>query len=67
MSNDELLAYWVDEFEKCKDPVYFYENYLLVNGQKPFPLTDRQKKAMREWAGDEQRASLRANLNRRTE
>lgn len=36
-----------DELEKCKDPVYFYENYFLVDGKKPTPLTESQKELLR--------------------
>lgn len=39
-----------EEIERCKDPVYFYENYWLVNGEKPRPLTDCQKELMRRVA-----------------
>ena len=28
---------WNEELEKCKDPVYFFENYWIVDGQKPSP------------------------------
>lgn len=37
-----------DEIEKCKDPVYFYENYFTVDGKPPAPLDDYQKGIMRE-------------------
>jgi hypothetical protein len=36
-----------EEIEKCKDPVYFYETYVTVNGRKPGPLTEYQKEIMR--------------------
>jgi len=31
--------YWAEELEKCKDIVYFYNNYVLVNGERPSPIT----------------------------
>ncbi len=37
-----------EEIEKCKDPVYFYENYFTVNGKPPPKLNDYQKGIMRE-------------------
>jgi len=37
------------EEEKCKDPVYFYENYVEVNGGKPV-LRDIDKETMRLFA-----------------
>lgn len=30
------------EIEKCKDPVYFYNNYFMVDGKKPNPMTREQ-------------------------
>jgi len=36
------------EIEKCKDPVYFYENYFLVDGKKPAPLKKFEKEMMRK-------------------
>lgn len=30
------------EFERCKDPVYIYNNYWLVNGKKPKPITKEE-------------------------
>lgn len=26
------------EIQRCKNPVYFYNNYILVNGKKPLPI-----------------------------
>jgi len=43
MSEEEILA----EIEKCKDPVYFYENYWTIYGKNP-PLTDQEKELLRE-------------------
>lgn len=40
----------MDEMQKCKDPVYFYENYWLVDGKKPMPLTDCQREIIRHYA-----------------
>ena len=40
----------IEEMEKCKDIVYFYENYLLVNGEKPTPLTHHEKVNLRKLA-----------------
>lgn len=37
-----------EEIEKCKGPVYFYENYFTVNGKPPPKLNDYQKGIMRE-------------------
>ena len=37
-----------DEMDRCKDPVYFYEKYCLVNGKKPI-LSDSQKVELRRW------------------
>lgn len=34
-TDEEKLA----EMEKCKDPVYMYNNYYIVNGLKPKPIT----------------------------
>ena len=32
----EYKEYWLAEMEKCKaDPVYFFANYVLINGKKP--------------------------------
>lgn len=41
------------EIECCKDPVYFYENYFLVNGQLPTALSEYQKEQLRNWFKDE--------------
>ena len=35
-----------EEIEKCKDPVYFYENYMTVEGERVV-LNARQKAQMR--------------------
>lgn len=35
------------EQEKCKDPVYYYENYWLVDGKKPPALSEEDKVIMR--------------------
>lgn len=47
----EELAHWVDEHDKCKDLIYFYENYYLikVDGKdvKPKPLTEVEKMNIR--------------------
>ena len=34
-TEEEKLA----EMEKCKDPVYMYNNYYIVDGVKPKPIT----------------------------
>jgi len=47
----ELLL--AQEYEKCKDPVYFYENYFLVNGQKPEPLFEWKKQWLRAMCDSE--------------
>ena len=40
-----------EEIQKCKDdPVYFYENYFLINGEKPPKLNDYQKATLRNFA-----------------
>lgn len=44
MSPEEQLI----EMRKCiDDPVYFYENYFLINGEKPPKLSEGQKEYMR--------------------
>lgn len=54
-----------EEIEKCKDPVYFYENYFLVDGKKPKPLTELQKDWIRKWAsGGDLYAEIIKNLGR---
>ena len=40
MEKDE--KYWKEEIEKCKSPVYFFNNYCLVDGKKPEPITQEQ-------------------------
>ena len=48
------LAYNMDfkieeEMQKCKDdPVYFYENYFLIDGEKPPKLHDVAKRLRQE-------------------
>ena len=35
--------YWEEEYKRCQeDPVYFYENYFLINGEKPV-VTDKDR------------------------
>lgn len=37
-----------EEMQKCKeDPVYFYENYFIINGEKPPLLTEDKKRMLR--------------------
>lgn len=35
------------EIERCKDPLYFYKNYMLINGKKPTPR-DIEKKRLNQ-------------------
>jgi hypothetical protein len=36
-------AYWEQEYIKCKEsPIYWYNNYCLVDGKKPEPITQEQ-------------------------
>jgi len=40
-----------EEIQKCKDdPVYFYEKYFTINGEKPPALTEYQKATLRSAA-----------------
>jgi len=40
-----------EEMQKCKeDPVYFYENYFLIDGEKPPKLHKSQKNNLRVMA-----------------
>ena len=32
----------MEEIEKCKNPVYFFNNYVLLNGQKHEPITQEE-------------------------
>jgi hypothetical protein len=52
-----------EEIEKCKDPVYFYENYMTVDGKPAAPLTNSQKHQMRTMckAREEERELLIIN------
>ena len=37
-----------EEIEKCQaDPVYFYENYLTIDGMPAPPMAEESKRAMR--------------------
>jgi hypothetical protein len=31
-----------EEIERCKDFVYFYNNYVTVNGEQPKPITHEE-------------------------
>lgn len=50
MENTNEEINWNEEFEKCKDPVYFYENYLLIDGKKPNRLSEADKEYMRKYS-----------------
>jgi hypothetical protein len=40
---------WINQYKKCiDDPVYFYENYCTINGEKPEPLSEESKKWLRK-------------------
>jgi len=47
----KYLQQFIDEADKCKDPVYFYENHIRIDGKKPRPLTEAEKIYMRVMAG----------------
>lgn len=52
----ENIKQWKNEYDKCKDPVYFYSHYLKIkdkNGNWVVPpdLTDKQKHDMRIYSG----------------
>jgi hypothetical protein len=52
----EEYEFQKQELVKCKDPVYFYENYLMIKNAdgklvKPSPLNKHQKSYMRTEAG----------------
>tara|TARA_B100000497_G_C7596666_1_gene358714 strand:+ start:732 stop:929 length:198 start_codon:yes stop_codon:yes gene_type:complete len=57
MSKEEnITVQWEKEYEKSKDPVYFYVNYLMIKNEDgvmsvPPPLSDKDKEDMRRWAG----------------
>ena len=56
MSVDNVTIQWEKEYEKCKDPVYFYSNYLMIKNRDgtmsvPPPLSDKTKEDMRKWTG----------------
>ena len=47
---------WEEEFNKCKDPVYFYTHYLKIKDENdnwivPPPLSEKAKEDMRIWTG----------------
>jgi len=53
---DNITVQWEKEYEKCKDPVYFYSNYLMIKNidgtmSVPPPLSDKAKEDMRKWIG----------------
>ena len=53
---DNITVQWEKEYEKCKDPVYFYSNYLMIKNTDgtmsvPPPLSDKAKEDMRKWIG----------------
>lgn len=53
MENEEIRDINV-EFKKCKnDAVYFYENYITVNGKKPSPLNSFDKQMLRRYTNTE--------------
>lgn len=53
MKNEDLRDMNV-ELLKCKyDAVYFYENYFLVNGEKPSPLRSYEKDLLRKYTNTE--------------
>lgn len=35
------------EIERCKDPLYFYENYIIINGVKVTTTTETQRELTR--------------------
>ena len=50
------IEQWEEEYNKCKDPVYFYSNYLVIKRKDgstmvPPPLSDKAKENMRMWTG----------------
>ncbi len=53
---DNITVQWEKEYAKCKDPVYFYSNYLMIKNidgtmSVPPPLSDKAKEDMRKWIG----------------
>ena len=53
---DNITVQWEKEYEKCKDPVYFYSHYLMIKNidgtmSVPPPLSDKAKEDMRKWTG----------------
>jgi hypothetical protein len=51
---DNITVQWEKEYEKCKDPVYFYSYYLMIKNTDgtmsvPPPLSDKAKEDMRKW------------------
>jgi len=53
---ENAIVQWEIEYNKCKDPVYFYSNYLMIKKSDgstivPPPLSDKAKMDMRIWTG----------------
>lgn len=47
LDEDELIKLIGEEYEKCKDPVYFYNTYWrMADGSKPKPITQEQYSSM---------------------
>lgn len=39
----------LEEFERCKDPRYFYNNYWTVNGRAVKPISEEEWKQREDW------------------
>jgi len=54
IKEDNITVQWEKEYEKCKDPVYFYSHYLMIKNTDgtmsvPPPLSAKAKEDMRKW------------------
>jgi len=46
LSNNPTEKELIEEIERCKNPVYFYNTYITINGVKPPPITQEQYNEM---------------------
>ncbi len=54
MNKENITVQWEREYEKCKDPVYFYSKYLMIKNEDgtmsvPPLLSNKAKEDMRKW------------------
>lgn len=65
-NSEENQKWLAQEYERCKDPRYFFNAYWLVDGKAPEPKSEEEWKEYEKWQNNKRNNWESIRLKRRT-